>query len=108
VQEITAASDEQSSGIGQINGAMTQLSQTTQQNASASEELAATSEEMSSQAEKLQQLMAFFRLDGGATATARQSGSPASARHLAAAHAPAGMEKKALAGVPSEHDFVRF
>ncbi len=108
VQEITAASDEQSSGIGQINGAMTQLSQTTQQNASASEELAATSEEMSSQAEKLQQLMAFFQLDGGATATARQSGNPASTRHLAAEHAPAGMEKKSLAGVPSEHEFVRF
>jgi len=108
VQEITAASDEQSSGIGQINGAMTQLSQTTQQNASASEELAATSEEMSGQAEKLQQLMAFFQLDGGATATARQSGNPASARHMAAAHAPAGMEKKALAGAPGEHEFVRF
>jgi methyl-accepting chemotaxis protein len=63
VQEITAASEEQSSGVGQINAAVTQLSQTTQQNASASEELAATAEEMSGQAEQLQQAMAFFRLD---------------------------------------------
>lgn len=107
VQEITAASDEQSSGIGQINSAMTQLSQTTQQNASASEELAATSEEMSGQAEKLQQLMAFFRLNGSATVATRQSGNPASARHVAAARAPARMEK-AREGAPSEHDFVRF
>jgi methyl-accepting chemotaxis protein len=34
VQEITAASEEQSAGVGQINSAVTQLSQTTQQNAS--------------------------------------------------------------------------
>jgi methyl-accepting chemotaxis protein len=42
VQEITAASTEQSSGVGQINSAVSQLNQTTQQNASSSEELAAT------------------------------------------------------------------
>jgi methyl-accepting chemotaxis protein-1 (serine sensor receptor) len=63
VQEITAASEEQSSGLGQINVAVGQLSQTTQQNASSSEELAATSEQMSDQAEQLQQMMSFFKLD---------------------------------------------
>ena len=62
VQEITAASQEQSAGVGQINAAMGQLSQVTQQNAASSEELAATAEEMSSQAEQLQQAMAFFTL----------------------------------------------
>lgn len=60
VQEIASASDEQSSGIGQINTAVTQLSQLTQENSSASEELAATAEEMSGQAEQLQELMSFF------------------------------------------------
>lgn len=65
VQEIAAASSEQSGGVGQINAAMNQLSLATQQNASASEELAATAEEMSSQAEQLQTLMDFFRLDHG-------------------------------------------
>ena len=63
VQEITAASTEQSSGVGQINSVVSQLNQTTQQNASNSEELAATSEEMSSQVEQLQQTMSFFRID---------------------------------------------
>ncbi|MFZ2405167.1 MAG: methyl-accepting chemotaxis protein, partial [Methylobacter sp.] len=58
VQEITAASEEQSAGVGQINTAMDQLNQITQQNASSSEELAATSEEMSGQAAQLQELMA--------------------------------------------------
>ncbi|MEF7616319.1 methyl-accepting chemotaxis protein [Aquincola sp. MAHUQ-54] len=65
VQEITAASQEQSSGVGQINAAVGQLSQTTQQNASSSEELAATSEEMSAQAEQLQRTMSFFKVAGG-------------------------------------------
>jgi len=62
VQEITAASEEQSAGVGQINAAVGQLSQTTQQNASSSEELASTAEEMSAQAERLQQTMSFFRV----------------------------------------------
>jgi methyl-accepting chemotaxis protein len=68
VQEISAASEEQSSGIGQINTAMSQLNQITQQNASASEELAATAEEMSGQAEQLQGLMSFFKIEGSASA----------------------------------------
>lgn len=63
VQEISAASEEQASGVGQINTAMVQLNQITQQNASSGEELAATSEEMSSQAEQLQQAMSFFTLE---------------------------------------------
>ena len=63
VQEIASASEEQSSGVGQINTAMAQLNQLTQQNASASEELAATAEEMGGQSEQLQQLMQFFKLD---------------------------------------------
>ena len=64
VQEITAASQEQASGINQINMAMGQLDQVTQQNASASQELAATAEEMSGQAETLQRIMSFFKVDG--------------------------------------------
>ena len=65
VQEITAASEEQSAGLAQINGAIAQLSQTTQQNAAGSEELASTAEQMSSQAEELQQAMSFFKLGHG-------------------------------------------
>jgi methyl-accepting chemotaxis protein len=70
VQEITAASEEQSAGVSQVNTAMNQLNQVTQQNASSSEELAATAEEMSSQATQLQNLMAFFKVDGTSGATA--------------------------------------
>jgi methyl-accepting chemotaxis protein len=65
VQEISAASEEQSSGVLQINNAMEQLNKVSQQSASSSEELAATSEEMSSQAQKLQELMEFFTVREG-------------------------------------------
>ena len=100
VQEISAASSEQSSGVGQINSAVGQLNQTTQHNASSSEELAATSEEMSSQAEQLQQTMTFFKVAGsGHAAAPRKSAGakPATAKRPAlktggAKAAPAGEE----------------
>jgi methyl-accepting chemotaxis protein len=62
VQEISAASSEQTSSISQINSAMGQLNQATQVNAASSEELAATSEEMSAQAGQLKSTMGFFTL----------------------------------------------
>ena len=68
VQEVTASSNEQATGVTQVNRAMTQVDQVTQRNASAAEELASTAEEMSSQSEALAQLVAFFRLDGEAEA----------------------------------------
>ncbi|RHX90464.1 methyl-accepting chemotaxis protein [Leptospira stimsonii] len=65
VQEITAASDEQAAGVSEINKAMGQLDQVSQQNASASEELAAISEEMNSQAEQLRESVLFFKITDG-------------------------------------------
>ena len=62
VQDIAAASQEQSGSVSQINAAMGQLNKATQTNASASEELAATAEEMSGQVEILHDLMAFFKV----------------------------------------------
>ncbi|MCK9396367.1 MAG: methyl-accepting chemotaxis protein [Methylobacter sp.] len=63
VEEITASSEEQAQGIGQISDAIGQLDKAAQQNASGSEQLAATAEELSGQAMQLQQVMAFFKVD---------------------------------------------
>jgi methyl-accepting chemotaxis protein len=63
VQEIAAASAEQSTGAAQINTAISQLNQTAQQSASASEELASTAEEMTGQVGELRDLISFFKLD---------------------------------------------
>jgi methyl-accepting chemotaxis protein len=62
VEEITAASEEQAQGVGQISQAVNQLDRAAQQNASGSEELAATAEELNGQAMQLQQVMAFFKV----------------------------------------------
>lgn len=75
VQKIAAASEEQSSGVAQVNTAMYQMNQITQQNASSSEELAATAEEMSGQAEQLQQVMSFFKVEADSTAPLEKTAS---------------------------------
>jgi methyl-accepting chemotaxis protein len=63
VQEIAAASTEQSSGADQVNNAIQQLNQVTQQNAAASEEMATSSEELASQAEQLKEIINYFKTD---------------------------------------------
>jgi methyl-accepting chemotaxis protein len=62
VQEVAAASQEQSAGVSQVSKAMAQVDQVTQRNASAAEELSSTAEEMSSQAEALLQIVGFFQV----------------------------------------------
>lgn len=62
VQEITAASEEQASGVGQVSTAMEQLDKAAQQGAASSEELAATSEEMGAQVQQLVSTVSFFKL----------------------------------------------
>lgn len=71
VQEISAASKEQSSGASQINQALMQLDQVVQQNASAAEEMASMAEELNSQAEQLEQTVGFFRVDSSGHAAKR-------------------------------------
>jgi methyl-accepting chemotaxis protein len=66
IGEITAASAEQSQGLGQINGAVTQLDQMTQQNAALVEESAAAAESLREQAGRLAGLVGMFRLKGEA------------------------------------------
>jgi methyl-accepting chemotaxis protein len=68
IGEITAASAEQSEGLGTINGAVTQLDQMTQQNAALVEESAAAAESLREQAGRLAGLVGMFRLKGEATA----------------------------------------
>ena len=67
VQEISASSREQASGVDQISRAVVQLDQVIQQNASASEEMASMAEELSSQATQLKETMAVFRLSSDLT-----------------------------------------
>lgn len=60
VQEISAASREQTTGADQINAAIQQLNQVIQLNASGAEEMASTAEELASQAEQQQIMIELF------------------------------------------------
>jgi methyl-accepting chemotaxis protein-1 (serine sensor receptor) len=61
--EIAAASQEQTQGIEQINQAITQMDQVTQQNAALVEEAAAAAQSLQEQAAGLSQVVSVFRLD---------------------------------------------
>jgi len=76
IGEITAVAVEQSSGIEQVNEAVTQMDQVTQQNAALVEQSAAAAASLKAQAESLTQLVGFFRMSASA--------GPAPARAVAA------------------------
>jgi hypothetical protein len=61
--EISAASNEQASGVAQVGEAVAQMDQATQQNAALVEEMAAAASSLKSQAQELVQTVAVFKLD---------------------------------------------
>ena len=69
--EISAASTEQTSGIEQVNLAITQMDNVTQQNAALVEEVAAAAESMEEQAQQLSELVGTFRVSGDLASVAR-------------------------------------
>lgn len=62
VQEISASSAEQASGIGEVNISIQQLDKTIQENAASTEEMAGSSRDFASQAERLLEVASFFRI----------------------------------------------
>ena len=63
VQEISAASKEQTIGAEQVNKAIQQLDQSIQENAGASEEVSSTSQNLSNQSESLAESISYFKID---------------------------------------------
>ncbi|EIJ46519.1 methyl-accepting chemotaxis sensory transducer transmembrane protein [Herbaspirillum sp. GW103] len=63
INEISAAGEEQRSGIEQVSQAVGQMDQVTQQNAALVEEAAAASQSLQEQAQELAQAVSVFRLD---------------------------------------------
>ncbi|WP_287965437.1 methyl-accepting chemotaxis protein [Diaphorobacter sp.] len=85
IGEITASSTEQRDGIGQVNQAVANLDQMTQQNAALVEESSAAAAAMHEQAQRLAQVVAVFNVGNGAVAAPR---SPARVAPPAVAPAP--------------------
>jgi methyl-accepting chemotaxis protein len=90
--------------VGQINQAVSHISQSVQQNAAASEELASTSEEVNAQALELQSMMAFFTLAQG-----RDGGGEGFARTASRLPAKGAAAPRRGPAVPArDGDFTRF
>ena len=77
VADIASASNEQATGIEQVNKALTQMDEVTQQNSALVEENAATAKTLEHQAHAMDERMAFFRIAAGSDVV------PAAVKHAA-------------------------
>ena len=96
MSEITSASGEQSHGIEQVNQAITQMDEVTQQNAALVEQASAAARSLEEQAAHLVELVATFRIgDGIGVPSPVEALAPWGAAPAAAALVPPGRLKPA-------------
>lgn len=100
MSEIAAASTEQSRGIEQVNLAITQMDNVTQQNAALVEEAAAASRSMEDQGQQLNEAVAFFQLKDVARAAAAVPARKEVPRREVAVAVPAKPGTRATAVAP--------
>ena len=100
--EISAASQEQSSGVAQVGQAITSLDLTTQQNAALVEEMAAAAVSLNSQAGELVEAVSVFKLAPGADSAMQRTGAPFIKRVPVKPSKPASVQRKPLAAVASK------
>jgi methyl-accepting chemotaxis protein-1 (serine sensor receptor) len=110
--EISSASIEQSAGIEQVNQAIAQMDQVTQQNAALVEEAAAAAESLQDQAGHLSQVVGVFQLDGMRAAAApapmaARSAPPAAARRAALA-APTSARRTGQTGAADSDEWEAY
>ncbi|UYK78050.1 methyl-accepting chemotaxis protein [Xanthomonas sacchari] len=115
--EISAASQEQSAGIEQVNQTVTQMDESTQQNAALVEEASAAARSMEQQAVELSQAVALFKLDASAATPVAQAprhqatATPAGKRNVlpaAAKAAPARRAAQPAAAMALDKDWQEF
>jgi uncharacterized protein YoxC len=90
VDEIQAASEEQSRGMKQISGALTQMEHVTQRNAAGAEETASAAEVLSSQSQAMEAIIARLAamVEGSAAANIHRAPVKVPAHAFAAAGSP--------------------
>lgn len=101
ISEIAAAGIEQTAGIEQVNKAVTQMDEMTQQNAALVEEAAAAGESLDEQGKSLQQMMAFFNTGEEYAAEPMQQEAPVMRRPQQPARRPAAKPAPARAARPA-------
>ncbi|MCW2005401.1 methyl-accepting chemotaxis protein-1 (serine sensor receptor) [Xanthomonas arboricola] len=112
--EISAASQEQSAGIEQVNQTITQMDETTQQNAALVEEATAAARSLEDQAVQLTEAVAVFKTDAGYVAAPLQQASrpavtPAiKAKVVAAGRTPASKPRAVVTTASNEASWQEF
>ncbi|MCS6479549.1 methyl-accepting chemotaxis protein [Burkholderia thailandensis] len=112
--EISAASEEQSTGIVQVNRAVSQMDAVTQQNAALVEEAAAAAASLEDQTRQMKQIVSAWRVEGGiapaassvrsnVTGRASEPHAAASASHASSATATAGASGSSRASAAAAH-----
>ena len=101
IGEISASSSEQRDGINQVNQAVSNLDQMTQQNAALVEQSAAAASGLRDQSQRLSEVVSVFNVGGHAVQLARPVPRPVAMRPAAAPKLPAKPVAKALAGKAS-------
>ena len=105
IGEISSASMEQSTGIGQIGDAVNQLDQVTQQNAALVEESAAAAESLKVQAAQLAQVVSVFKVSDESRAEIARAPSVSAPKPSPAPQPP--VAARATAAVPAKPAAVR-
>jgi methyl-accepting chemotaxis protein len=101
INEISHATVQQTQGVGEVNAAVGNLDQTTQQNAALVEQSAAAAVSLKQQAAALQAAMARFRVDEGAAATWRAATVPSHAAAQQASQVIAQVQARAVPALPA-------
>jgi methyl-accepting chemotaxis protein len=105
--EIAAASSEQSAGIEQVNQALVQMDDVTQQNAALVEEAAASAEAMQEQAGSLMKAVSVFKLETGKQGTRTVAAKPVATPAVTHQARPPLRDEKRLSGRPKERKLVK-
>jgi methyl-accepting chemotaxis protein len=107
VTEIAASAQEQSTALGEVNVAVNQMDQVTQQNAAMVEESTAASHSLAKEADQLARLVAKFKLDEERVGTAQDDGAASvgnrTSSRLASRGQPAAHAMPALKTVATGH-----
>ncbi len=102
IGEITAASTEQSDGIGQVNGAVVQLDKMTQQNAALVEESAAAAESLKDQAQRLTEVVSVFKLSSNEGGHRGHGHTPSAASNTHASKSASNSFKSSMRPAPAK------
>jgi methyl-accepting chemotaxis protein len=100
VSDIAGASIEQASGVEQVNRALNQMDEVTQQNSALVEENAATAKTLEHQAKAMDERVSFFRTGAGGHGAGAEPATPGVAIKPKAETKPAPSPKRPAAGGP--------